>query len=56
MANTIKKLVDNKNYTSNLLKIFEKNLMSVRKQYSINSSIAHLKFIYENIDKNKSNF
>ena len=56
MANTIKKLVDNKNYTSNLLKIFEKNLMSVRKQYSINSSIARLKFIYENIDKNKSNF
>ena len=56
MANTIKKLVDNKNYTSNLLKIFEKNLMSVRKQYSINSTIAHLKFIYENIDKNKSNF
>ena len=56
MANTIKKLVDNKNYTSNLLKIFEKNLMSVRKQYSINSSIARLKFIYENIDKKKSNF
>ncbi len=51
MANTIKKLVENKNYTSNLLTIFEKSLMSVRKQYSIDSSIARLKFIYENINK-----
>jgi hypothetical protein len=51
MANTIKKLVENKNYASNLLKIFEKSLMSVRKQYSINSSIARLKFIYKNINK-----
>ena len=51
MANTIKKLVENKNYTSNLLKIFEKSLMTVRKKYSIDSSIARLKFIYENINK-----
>jgi len=51
MANTIKKLVENKNYTSNLLKIFEKNLANVRNQYSINTSIARLKFIYKNINK-----
>jgi hypothetical protein len=51
MANTIKKLVENKNYATNLLKIFEKSLMSVRKQYSINSSIARLKSIYKNINK-----
>ena len=51
MANTIKKLVENKNYTSNLLKIFEKNLANVRNQYSINTSIARLKFVYKNINK-----
>jgi hypothetical protein len=56
MSNTIKKLVENKIYTSNLLKIFEKSLMSVRKRYSTSSSIAPLQLIYENIKKNKSNF
>jgi hypothetical protein len=51
MAKTIKKLVENKKNTLSLLKIYEKNLISIRKKYSTFSSIAHLNFIYKDIDR-----
>jgi glycosyltransferase involved in cell wall biosynthesis len=50
MARTIKKLVEDKNYTFNLLKLFKYNLISVRKEYSIDRSVARLKNIYKNIN------
>ena len=53
MANNIKKLVENIKYTSKTLKIFEKNLKSVRNQYSIGSSVVHLRSFYKNMNLKK---
>jgi len=54
MANTIKKLVENTKYTKSLLKIYEKNLTSLRIKYSITSSINRLKLIYKDVDREKT--